>query len=348
VPTAPIVQQSLWGSEGKALRPSGEGGHSSERGRQRKAVDRVRRAFPGSFTVPNPSGKGPLPQRPAAALDSSAHISGNPRSGDHYGRGRASRLKPKHFGGRQARQAYLLRARGAYVSCSEKLHRARTGTGRWTLHSRGRVSKWSKSSKRRCARELGSLVVRDDEVLVFGVVTIPDKATGLGHFRRLLTDNCRRWGMRGGVWNREYQHRGAVHFNVWGIVRSSDVALFQSRWFAYVRRAGTRWGDYTYCEVWHGGLHNALAYAVNYATAKKNKAYQHILPAGVEGAGRWWGGFGDRGEWVVREVSYRQYCYLCQAKRDFREDMGWAPGFEFPQYVVWANAPPGVLELLAL
>lgn len=238
--------------------------------------------------------------------------------------GRSGRYTPKLFGGRPATPEYLLEARGAYVASWRHLARSRSGSGRrGPGASRGVVTEWSARSRRRAKRGLASLQLGESSSLMFVVLTVPDVLSEHEHARRLLVQRLRAWRLNGqrleAWWGKEYQRRGAVHYNLFVVVPKGCEALFSAKLRGYLVRC-QRWGWYT-CEQFRRGSRAAMGYALKYGVSK-DKAYQQVLPAGVEAAGRWWGVVGTRGDWRREALTRSQFFDLARARHAWLRSKG--------------------------
>lgn len=91
-----------------------------------------------------------------------------------------------------------------------------------SLHSgggrRGRVVGFSAGSRRRLIEKLARLDVPEQSGALFVSLTyhldLPDFPTSYSHLRALLERVRRRWSEASGVWRRELQERGAIHFHL--------------------------------------------------------------------------------------------------------------------------------------
>jgi hypothetical protein len=173
------------------------------------------------------------------------------------------------------------------------------------------VGPWSAGSRRRLLQTVNAVpwdeyecpVVRVD--LTYPEAVPPNAAVAKGHLRAWLKRYARHFqgvaGFRFGYyWKMEFQDRGAIHFHLALLAPPGvDIEAFRlwlSRaWFEVVGS-----GDEKHLRA---GTTAHLARDANWASyfagyaAKGSKEYQHRLPDGWEGAGRWWGYGG-----VVRPV----------------------------------------------
>jgi len=200
------------------------------------------------------------------------------------------------------------------------------------------------------------MVLGPEHVLLFVVLTLPGTFEQMGnreHDRRLFHQAVKRWRIGNEApqvwWGKEYQRRGAVHYNFFVVVPSKYVGLFQHHVNRYMRRPSNRWGSKYTCDVFKAGHHGALVYAMKYAikSQKSSKADQQVLPEGVEHAGRWWGVTGTSEGWVRAELSRAAFCDLRRANKAWRQSKGWkaSPLSRKLGWVTIEGAPPGLLEL---
>jgi hypothetical protein len=112
------------------------------------------------------------------------------------------------------------------------------------------------------------------------------------HLHRFLTHMKRHAGLSNYLWVMEFQHRGAIHFHLW-----TDNDMDNDEFPAYVAIV---WAHITGQSADFDALchatntmaieqPHALVYYATKEVASAKKLYQKMLPAGLEGAGRWWG-----------------------------------------------------------
>lgn len=239
--------------------------------------------------------------------------------------------------GRRPWMGYAVAGRGRVVEARKVLVH---GSGRGGV-CRGEVTSWSKSSRARMCRSVAARQWRGDRrrLLVTLTFAAGDKFDGrreLGAFRRRWG---RRWGRPYGVWWREFQARGTVHYHLLLEVTPAQQ-VFMRRWVAENWRAVG--GGFTDVSEWLGKTKALWQYAMKEVFAH-NKDYQHKLPAAVsDGAGRWWGVWGSDGRLEWCRLTEHQFLELRRRARR------WGVGLEslHCEHVRswWAVAPPDLLR----
>lgn len=185
------------------------------------------------------------------------------------------------------------------------------------------MTEWSQRSRQRAKRGLASLRIGEDRSLMFVVLTVPDVLSEHEHARRLLVQRLRSWRINGqrleAWWGKEYQRRGAVHYNLFIVIPKGFEGVFSAKLNGYLTRSG-RWGYYT-CSAYRKGVRAAMGYALKYGV-NKDKAYQQVLPPGVEAAGRWWGVVGTREGWTRGAIPRADFYDLARARRAWLRSKG--------------------------
>jgi len=201
------------------------------------------------------------------------------------------------------------------------------------------VREWSRASRRRALRTV--LACEWPADLVHVTLTYPaaerptDGRVSAGHLRAFRDRWRRRFDCDPvGLWKREFQANGSVHYHLW-LVRPGScaddpgslppgVATRQSpkgsslavsdrdlrawvaeAWAGVVkakspahRKAGTK------VAPWEG---SPGAYIAAYTVSKSAKEYQNTLPGGFVHPGRWWGLWGIAPHWVEVEVTREEF-----------------------------------------
>lgn len=190
---------------------------------------------------------------------------------------------------------------------------------------RGTIGGWSAASRRRLLKTVEAIAWGAQQGRpLFVTLTYPGEAgaafvptdwqVAKRHLELFRKRWARKWGSSLGVWKLEFQRRGVPHFHLvllvdretrvgdvrrwvrvawWDIVGSRDPAHLMAG--TQVDRAASS-----------GGFG---AYFAGYAR-RKSKEYQHELPEGWGGAGRWWGLWGLAPEWIQSEISFDEYIPL--------------------------------------
>jgi hypothetical protein len=175
-------------------------------------------------------------------------------------------------------------------------------SGRARRRKRGRIVRWSHSSRLRLLRYCLAIDWSSVGALLMVTLTYPGEAGAAFvprdgrsvhvHLRRFLKQWARRWGTPVGLWKLEFQARGAPHLHLF-LVDPVDAPLSLLRpwtslaWWGIVgsgdedhKRAGTQvkpWRD------------TPTGYAWKYLRGDGEKEYQHRVPDGFASVGRWWG-----------------------------------------------------------
>lgn len=205
---------------------------------------------------------------------------------------------------------------------------------------RAEVREWSRASRRRALRTV--LACEWPADLVHVTLTYPaaerpmDGRVSAGHLRAFRDRWRRRFGADPvGLWKREFQANGSVHYHLWLIrpgspsvdldslpagvatrhgpggatslaVSDRDLRAWVAEAWAGVvkaksqahRKAGTK------VAPWEG---SPGAYIAAYTVSKSAKEYQHKLPAGFVHPGRWWGLWGIAPRWEEVEITREEF-----------------------------------------
>ena len=204
---------------------------------------------------------------------------------------------------------------------------------------RGQVREWSRASRRRALRTV--LACEWPADLVHVTLTYPaaerpmDGRVSAGHLLAFRHRWRRRFGADPvGLWKREFQANGSVHYHLWLVrpglpfddpgslslgvatwqtpegsslaVSTSDLRAWVAEAWAGVvkakslahRKAGTK------VAPWEG---SPGAYIAAYTVSKSAKEYQHKLPAGFVHPGRWWGLWGIAPRWEEIEITREEF-----------------------------------------
>lgn len=132
---------------------------------------------------------------------------------------------------------------------------------------------------------------------------------------KLFADRWRRqYGAPVGLWKREFQRRGVVHYHLW---LRWPVEVLPHTLVAVRRWVRASWSEIvgeslrTSVELWDG---SPVRYLSAYLRGR-GKEYQHEVPEGWQRLGRWWGLWGVRPEWQQVQVSAAQAVRLKRAIR---------------------------------
>ena len=281
-----------------------------------------------------------------ASLDLDSH-----NSSFGWSRPKVPRSKPRLWGGKGPGDVYLAESRGSYLSARRRLVRSKCGSGRRGPASRGKVTEFSVRSRARCARAIAALRVGPDHHLLFCCLTVPGDCSDVyerEHARELLANRLRARGVEA-VWDKEYQRRGAVHYNFWVVVQKGPPSVVFRSWFLSYCQGKRGWGFQCFVEPYRGGRRGAASYVIGYVVGKKDKEYQRCLPEGANVSGRWWGTINTQAGWERRELTAKAFFDLRRIERRLSLQRGRVCGSLGRK--VWpvtfcADGPPNIKELV--
>jgi hypothetical protein len=145
--------------------------------------------------------------------------------------------------------------------------------------------------------------------------------------RRHLQSFRKRWarayGDPAGVWKREYQERGAVHYHLAilapaGLSTTAMQGWVASAWFDIVKSGDDR-HLLAGTSVELGRYEPSMYFAGHGSHGRDEKGYQNEVPAGVVLPGRWWGLWGVKVEPTEIDLSERQWHQVSRLVRRWRK-----------------------------
>lgn len=243
-------------------------------------------------------------------------------------------------------QGWWLRSSGRYVELTFADTKRKPQPGK-----RGEVVLWTQDSRKRlfqrCAQVESDLL----GAILFVTLTYPDAypdaKTAKRHLKAWRKRLERRIGKVAVIWKLEFQARGAPHFHLAisdpGVDRANFMPWLSRSWYEVVNSGDEKHlGAGTRLDEWRG---NVVSYLAGYCL-KKDKEYQHNVPAGTAGVGRWWGLWNvPKPEWVELQLSdvveyagagdegqVAQFVKECLDARRARELAGRGRQFQKPVY----------------
>lgn len=220
-------------------------------------------------------------------------------------------------------------------------------TGHGQFGAKNRVFEWSAKSRRECIRQVNA--IEWSFPMWFIVLTWPGDISlapengieARRQFERLLYRIRRRYGQPVGLWKKEFQKRGVIHYSLWlkrvpGVSEGEIEAFVKQSWHAIAGQ-----GDEAHL---YKGAHVAAweGSPVRYLKGElfgAGKEYQNQAPRGFH-TGRWWGLLGGlKPEWVVKEESGEAGIRLHRLLRAFLKSKGYRKS-GYSNRGVWAAMLP--------
>lgn len=224
------------------------------------------------------------------------------------------------------------RSNGEAVRIEGKL----TGTAK--TQARSTVKCFSRKSRSRLFRTCAAINWNLLGPGFFVTLTYPGDLAGVdqtgagtqAHLKAFWKRLERQYGEVGGMWKREFQARGAVHFHIAMIIpvlggeENDGLELVRLRDFvagAWYEVVGS--GQATHLlagtQVQELADHPAAYFAGYAGGSHSSKEYQHRVPDGMDDVGRFWGVRRLRPEWAERRISEDQAVELRRVMRSYRK-----------------------------
>jgi hypothetical protein len=159
--------------------------------------------------------------------------------------------------------------------------------------------------------------------LTYPMVFPTDGRVAQRHLRSFYRRWSRAYGAPAGVWKREFQRRGAVHYHL-ALVAPSDVSVkAMQAWVASVWFDIVKSGDDLHLlagtSVEVGRYEPSRYFAGHGSHGRDEKGYQNQVPEGFVMPGRWWGLWGVKVEPSEIDLTERQWHQASRLVRRWRK-----------------------------
>jgi len=213
--------------------------------------------------------------------------------------------------------------------------------------ARGEIYEWSRRSRARLVQQV-SAVNWDALDVVFIVLTWGKRWPKDGlEAHQSVKAFWRAWERRfgaaaSGVWKKEFQKRGVIHYSMWLVLPEGESVEAVDRWAreTWWRIAGYGDPDHllygVHCKEYKG---SPLGYLMKECFAA-GKEYQNIAPPGFH-TGRWWGFIGGlRPVWDEQVLSWRQGVQVRRLLGRYLRSKGYRAKVLSDIQGVWASMLP--------
>lgn len=197
-----------------------------------------------------------------------------------------------------AKPWFVLRVQGKVVSLEGSAEGEMPLGGR-----RGAIKEWSTHSRARLWKTCLAVSWSDVGPLLMVTLTYPgggqwvpvDGQVAWKHLQAFRKRWEREYGQALCLWKQEFQARGALHWMLFVQAPAVDVVDVRT-WVseAWYEIVGSQEKNHllagTTVLMWQG---DPTGYALKYLRKQGEKEYQHVVPAGYQHLGRWWGTWGQ-------------------------------------------------------
>jgi hypothetical protein len=197
-----------------------------------------------------------------------------------------------------------------------------------TRYTKTQIREWSPKSRKNCVRILAACPLPEAWDMI--TLTYPGEFPcdgGQVHrdLETFLDRLQRRFGGLRLIWKLEFQRRGAPHLMIF-LERPASIWIGERQsWLegAWIGVLGVNgYLRATWIE-WDG---DPIRYILKYLRKKKDKEYQHVVPAGYVNVGRWWGIRNMRPSWEILRLTPKDFFtmrrLLCRWRRASARQQG--------------------------